>query len=169
MGTFCLIIIVVFFWFLFVVFFCFRYLDFWDPILPGEKSEKTIFLVERRDWYYQSGDFHKWLFLGPIEQSLCKKYPGSVEQCKKPEERTLHLMKALHHKHISYFQQHFCLKLCFLNSYVWRSQRGKLNMKSSSNLSAFHLRFPFSKKYSNNRWHIYGAFYKPPYDIFRSS
>ena len=96
----------------FVLVVLFQIFGLLGSYLPGEKSEKTIFLIQRRDWYYQSGDFHKWLFLGPIEQSVCKKYPESVEQCKKPEERILHLMKALHHKHISYFRQYFCLKLC---------------------------------------------------------
>ena len=129
-----------------------------------------------RDWYYRSGmTSKKWLFFGPIEQSVCKKYLESVEQCKKPEESILHLMKVLHHKHISAVR--FIFSMIFQLYISWHFQwyfnyifhdifndivlafwicwfggvRGKLNLKSTSNLSAFHLPFPISKIYSYNR------------------
>ena len=142
-------------WELFVYLFFFLQI-FW--LSRSKRNSDKKFLVQTRDWYYQSGDFHKWPFLGPIEQSVCKKYPESVEQSKKPEESILHLMKALHHKHISAVK--FISITVIFSSGIelafwicsFGGAGGKLNLKSSSNLSAaFHLPFSISKKYSYNR------------------
>ena len=101
-------------------------------------------------------------FWAPLS-NLCMKEVSwkCVEQSKKPEESILHLMKALHHKHISAVK--FISIAVIFSSGIelafwicsFGGAGGKLNLKSSSNLSAaFHLPFSISKKYSYNRWHV---------------
>ena len=151
---------------LFICFFFSRYFDFQGP------REIQI----KNSLFKQETDIIKVVTStnGPFWAPLSNLYVRSILKV---------WNKVRSRKKVSYtWWRHFITNTSRISNYIfvwncaeafwiWRfGGSGKLNMKSSSNLSAaFHLPFPFSKKCSNNRWHIYGTNHKPTSDKFRSS
>ena len=104
-----------------------------------------------------------WAPLSILPPSVCKKYPAKVWDWNNVRSR----------KKVSYtWWRHFITDIVHIYNFVWNcvlafwicrfgGAGGKLNLKSSSNLSAFHLPFSFSKKYSYNRcFYIYADYFK---------